>query len=442
MVTFVIALAVLPLGRPIPAGGAVAAPSPMPARSAAAPATGPGDTAPGPLMVVLDVSGSMADRESGDPDGVVKVEGAQAALADLVRQLPASSTFGLWTYPSPTTGGECSTGREEIALGPLDKASATARIDALRADGDTPTAEALRAAVAAMQRDGYHGGTVLLVSDGESTCAPPCPVAQEVVDSGFDLTVEAMGFRIDPAGESEMTCLAEATGGHYTDVDDSEALNRELSAAAGAAMVLDVSAPSHVPPGSRAVLRATVTNPSAVTATDVVATLTFTEDGSSRVRPLVPVPRRRLGNLPTGQQLDASWPFVSGAPSVHDERTSWRVVVTARDAAPAASSGVITFTSTPVALADASAPNSRPRSATSCAPCRSPSHRGSCSSAPPTEPPHELVALHPNDHARVWAGHRHVHAHQDHLAAELRPRCRRCWRVRCRSRPGTRRATA
>ena len=73
-----------------------------------------------------------------------------------------------------------------------------------------------------------HGtATIVLVSDGKSNCGPsPCEVAKSIVDSGFDLTVAAVAFDIEDGG-GELECVANVTGGTFSDAKDSGELIKE-----------------------------------------------------------------------------------------------------------------------------------------------------------------------------------------------------------------------
>src|SRR5690606_8280961 len=144
-----------------------------------------------PLVIVLDTSGSMSEDDGA---GTIKLAGAQAALSQVIRQQRPGSQIGLRTYPGG--GDECSPASFSIPVDDLDQRDMITTIRGLTADGDTPTAEALRSTVDELMLEGYEGATILLISDGLSTCEDPCEVAQEVTAQGFDLTVQAAGFRI------------------------------------------------------------------------------------------------------------------------------------------------------------------------------------------------------------------------------------------------------
>ena len=77
--------------------------------------------------------------------------------------------MGLRTYPAGSGG--CDNGSLRFSVEPRDPAQMAAEIRALAPDGDTPTAEAMKQAVGDLKSAGYDHGTLVLVSDGESTCA-------------------------------------------------------------------------------------------------------------------------------------------------------------------------------------------------------------------------------------------------------------------------------
>ena len=290
-----------------------------------------------PVMLVVDTSGSMADR---DEAGTVKVEGAKTAILELLEQLPPTSRIGMRTYPAG--GDACGTGRLDFDVAQRDPGAMSAVVRALRADGGTPTAEALQAAADDVRDAGFEAATVVLVSDGESTCEPPCPVAQRLVDEGFDLTVNTVGFRIDSAGEDELRCIAEATGGSYTDVQDSAELGERLAATQAPRLSVDVDAPESYSPSTSAAITvtATVENTSAVLARDVRASLVFSA-GAASGSPTVLRPLRVLGNVEAGGTTTVTWTvypaLAGGGPGQFD----WTLRVSGVRVAPLSLSGSI-----------------------------------------------------------------------------------------------------
>lgn len=273
----------------------------------------------GPVHLLMDVSGSMGDFSDS---GTEKIESAKAAVADFIQSLDADRPLGLRTYPDgPST---CNNGIERIPVGNVDRTDVTAEVFGLDATGDTPTAEALRAAAADLAN--FPSATIVLISDGESTCEPPCQVAEELVATGFDVTVLTAGISIAPLGREELTCVANVTGGFYTDLETVEDLNDFFIGVATVALSVELDfEPSVVAESagdSRGAteVRATVTNVGQETlAQNVVARFGFDELGPAVISPV-----RSLGNVAPGQDVEVSWSFRAGR-SLIDESLGFTI---------------------------------------------------------------------------------------------------------------------
>jgi Ca-activated chloride channel family protein len=187
-----------------------------------------GSTAP--VMVVLDASGSMNTADAPGP----RIAAAKRAVRGLVSGVPASARVGLEVYGTSTgSGGSekaagCRDIRVVVPVGPIDRGSFTAQVDAIKASGYTPIGQALRQAAAALPTEGAR--SIVLVSDGEDTCAPPkpCDVAKELKKQGVDLTVHTVGFKVNSAARAQLQCIAAATGGSYRDAADGPSLEKQL----------------------------------------------------------------------------------------------------------------------------------------------------------------------------------------------------------------------
>ncbi len=116
------------------------------------------------VVVILDNSGSMADRM---PGGGTRINAAKDALLRVLDQTPSDAEVGvLLLNPGPQ-------GRWLIPLGPLDKSSLQPAVQSLRANGGTPLGQSMKTASDALLalRDAQRYGTykLLIVSDGEAT---------------------------------------------------------------------------------------------------------------------------------------------------------------------------------------------------------------------------------------------------------------------------------
>jgi lysophospholipase L1-like esterase len=281
-----------------------------------------------PVVVVLDLSGSMNDD---DGTGLIKLTGAKRAVDDVLRSIPSSQPFGLWTYPGGAD--DCESGGFAITPARITDLTGTiAKADALTADGGTPTGPALQSASVALSSEGTKAATLVLVSDGESNCGDnPCSIAKKLVAKGFDVTIHTVGFRVSERGRGELNCVASATGGTYVDVDNSAELNRTLQDLTRAKLRVQTASQSN-PLDYWGRVTVTVSNQSAVTASDTQILLKLTGNAPSNVNTLL-----RVGNLLPGTSVSRTWdigsrfgsPATGPAPTAGEKRAGQKFAVDA-----------------------------------------------------------------------------------------------------------------
>ena len=193
--------------------------------------TAPATTPAVPVMIVLDASGSMNQTDAPGP----RIDAAKAAVTSLIDTLPAQAQVGLQVYGTGTgsTDAEKQAGCTDIKtlapVAPLNPAALKDQVATVVAAGYTPIGNALRAAAEALPNEGPR--SIVLVSDGEDTCAPPapCDVANELEQQGIDLTIHTVGFKVDPTAREQLSCIAQATGGTYSDAADATALTEAMA---------------------------------------------------------------------------------------------------------------------------------------------------------------------------------------------------------------------
>lgn len=283
------------------------------------------------VHLVVDISGSMSDL---DASGRVKLTGAKNAMTALLDGLASSRIpVGLRSYPGP--GNDCGPGTLRAAIG-TERTSLDREVRSLEAGGQTPTAAALEAAADDLLSLGFVGGVIVLVSDGEANCGQdPCEVAGKIVASGIDITVNTIGFDISESGRSQLTCIAEATGGEYRDAEDADDLADELQDLAAGSLELDVVAPRVVltsvgrggNPEVR--IRATVMNPSPNDVAGIRVRIATVSD----VKPFIARPLRHLANLTVGDRRTVDWEFTPPLDFV-DATLEFEITATARNAEP------------------------------------------------------------------------------------------------------------
>ena len=221
-----------PTGVPGSDSPASESPSAPPSEDAA-----PVEENSGATMLVLDSSGSMNVQDAG---GQTRLDAAKDATKSFVNELGSTIPLGLVTYGG--TVDEAPENQEEgcrdihVVSGPKKDVgdSFTGPIDALQAKGYTPIGDSLKKA--AEELGGQHG-TIVLVSDGIDTCAPPpvCEVAKELHEQGVDLVINTIGFNVDEEARKELSCIADAAGGEYLDAADADSLAAMIKKAAGRA---------------------------------------------------------------------------------------------------------------------------------------------------------------------------------------------------------------
>jgi lysophospholipase L1-like esterase len=296
----------------------VVALSAPPALAAAAAAPGP---RPSPIVIVVDTSGSMNESD-GSSSGRIKIDGAKVALLDFLQQIEPNTPIGLRNYPAEgeASGEEegCSAGKRQLEVAPRNPTAMAATIRTLRADGDTPTAAALKAAADDLSASGASQGTIVLVSDGESNCGrDPCDVAREIGESGVDLQTITVGFRVSGAGAKELQCIADQTGGKYLSVHDNEGLAEAFDEISRPRIELKVDYPPLVTaqvgndPSGLVRIEAEIANAGQRLAVGAVARIRFDAAAGAPavVRPVV-----YLGNLAPGESRKVSWTFRPGVP--------------------------------------------------------------------------------------------------------------------------------
>ncbi|MCG7259366.1 MULTISPECIES: VWA domain-containing protein [unclassified Corynebacterium] len=180
-----------------------------------------------PTMLILDASGSM---KTPDADGQTRLAAAKDAAQMFSVAVPSDAELGFMVY-----GTEVGNSPEEREAGckdvktllPVEKGNVTkipAEVGKVEASGHTPMGPALKQAAKELPEDGER--SIVLVSDGEDTCAPPpvCEVAKDLKKEGIDLTINTVGFLVDSKARKELECIAEAGGGEYMDAKDTVSL--------------------------------------------------------------------------------------------------------------------------------------------------------------------------------------------------------------------------
>ncbi|MFI2203084.1 VWA domain-containing protein [Streptomyces sp. NPDC020192] len=179
------------------------------------------------VELVLDVSGSMRTR---DIDRGSRMAAAKQAFDEVLDATPQEVQLGIRTLGANYRGNDRKEGCKDTAqlypVGPLNRTDAKTAVATLQPTGWTPIGPALLKAA-----DDLNGGTgthrIVLITDGEDTCQPldPCEVAREIAAKGIGMTIDTLGLVPDAKTRDQLSCIADATGGTYTDVRHKEELS-------------------------------------------------------------------------------------------------------------------------------------------------------------------------------------------------------------------------
>ncbi|GAA4703395.1 vWA domain-containing protein [Nocardioides conyzicola] len=213
------------------AAAAAVVPGPVPAPAAGA--AGQEDDLQ--VLFVLDVSGSMGRVAPGGASTLL--QGAKSAITQVSRSLPAEVALGLRLYGAEYGGTDTATACADTQLAvPPRPGSADQVVEALSGltpRGDTPIGRSLLESV-----DDFAAGdgrrVVVLISDGEDTCAPPgpapCKAAEQIERQDAAIQVETVGLALggQPAAVNALRCIARATHGTYYSADNTQALAAAL----------------------------------------------------------------------------------------------------------------------------------------------------------------------------------------------------------------------
>lgn len=185
-------------------------------------------------VLVLDGSGTMSRRDVAPS----RLAAAKTASAELIRSLPEESRLAVMAFGQSTgnTDAEKPRGCQDVkTLMPAGAVSAATRgqalsaIETVKASGYTPIGLAISRAAALLSG---QEGSIVLVTDGEDTCAPPdpCQIARQLKQDHPKLTISTVGMRVGGSAAEQLSCIASATGGVFVTADDTEQLTRRLAA--------------------------------------------------------------------------------------------------------------------------------------------------------------------------------------------------------------------
>ena len=189
-------------------------------------ATGALAESPAPtVMLFVDSSGSMWARL--DPEHRAKIDIVRDKLTSLL-EMPSSAKIGLVAI-GHRRRGDCSD-VELIARPGDERGGIIHRISKLNPIGMGPITAGLKAAVEAL--GDTRPAQIVMVGDAADNChQDPCQFASELAKTSPGITIQVIEIGVSAADRDRVACIAEATGGHYYDITDSDGLKAALDEA-------------------------------------------------------------------------------------------------------------------------------------------------------------------------------------------------------------------
>lgn len=160
-------------------------------------------------VVILDASGSMWTQLD---DGTSRIEVAREVLGDFLSVRDPLQPLGVIAY-GHNRKGDCTDIEVLSQVGQQDPTALSARLRSLNPRGKTPLADALRMAATQIPQTSEEAD-IVLVTDGLETCGGDvCAVAAELAGMGIPVRTHVVGFGLSESELSQISCVAEATGG-------------------------------------------------------------------------------------------------------------------------------------------------------------------------------------------------------------------------------------
>jgi Mg-chelatase subunit ChlD len=168
---------------------------------------------PDNILIILDTSGSMNSRMSGES----RMNIAKKILKKYINALPGSMRVGLVIYGKSRCGDRSI---ELIApIGKMSRDKMLKKITALRPRGLTPIAMTLKKSVEYFSGFEKDNNNLILISDGMESCrGNPVQAIIDLKETKADPEVTVIGLGVDRRTRKQLAAIASSSGGKYSDV--------------------------------------------------------------------------------------------------------------------------------------------------------------------------------------------------------------------------------
>lgn len=183
---------------------------------------GVSDNRPKNILVILDDSGSMAEKLS---DGSTKIDVAKNDIQNLLTVVPIDTNVSLMVYGSRGSNSpndkelSCSAIDILYPLGMANKDKITQSLATFTPTGWTPIAASFDKAREVFAGHEQEKNYILLASDGEETCGGDPLRSVTALRQFFpNLTVDVAGLNVSGNEKTQLEQIAQAGGGKFYDV--------------------------------------------------------------------------------------------------------------------------------------------------------------------------------------------------------------------------------
>lgn len=175
----------------------------------------------------------MAQRVGGE----TKIQAAQRAMERIIDALPDSPDlnvgFRVFGHEGDSSQAQrarsCQSTALLVPVQGVNKELLRQQARAWKPAGWTPISLALQKAGEDLKPGENVRNIIIMVTDGEETCGgDPCAVAKALAESQAEVRIDVVGFGLTPDVAKTLRCIAENSGGVYTDAQNGDALVRTL----------------------------------------------------------------------------------------------------------------------------------------------------------------------------------------------------------------------
>lgn len=184
------------------------------------------------LMIVLDCSGSMAEKAE---DGNTKLFAAKKTLENVLREVDNQAYIGLRVYGSSPLAHDsysrCQDTRLLVSPGLNNRQTLVNKLRGIKPSGVTPISLAVKRAIKDMDNIDAKEKSIILISDGIDTCGyDPCTLAVNLKNSNVNVKFNVVGFGIsdDLNALNQLECMAKVSDGKFYTADNSSELSESL----------------------------------------------------------------------------------------------------------------------------------------------------------------------------------------------------------------------